>query len=69
MTNMHPLLQNPREAKCLADQVEIYYSRPSETKLELLNKFTKSPQYFSHMDLVNEMNNLEIEEIPAVQKN
>jgi len=60
---------NPREAKCLADQVEIYYSRPSETKLELLNKFTKSPQYFSHMDLVNEMNNLEIEEIPAVQKN
>ena len=63
------LLQNPREAKCLADQVEIYYSRPSENKLELLNKFTKSPQYFNHMDLINEMNNLEIESIPAEQTN
>jgi len=50
---------NPREAKCLADQVEIYYSRPSENKLELLNKFTNSPQYFNHMDLINEMNNLD----------
>jgi len=60
---------NPREAKCLADQVEIYYSRPSETKLDLLNKFTKSPQYFNHMDLINEMNNLEIEAMPAEQKN
>merc|ERR1719435_301012 len=59
---------NPREAKCLADQVEIYYSRPSETKLDLLNKFTKSPQYFNHMDLINEMNNLEIEAMPAEQK-
>jgi len=52
---------NPKEAKCLADQVEIYYSRPSESKLELLNKFTKSPQYFKHVDLISEMNNLEIE--------
>jgi len=60
---------NPREAKCLADQVEIYYSRPSENKLELLNKFTNSPQYFNHMDLINEMNNLEIESIPAEQTN
>jgi len=49
--------------------VEIYYSRPSETKLDLLNKFTKSPQYFNHMDLINEMNNLEIEAMPAEQKN
>merc|ERR1712013_593997 len=60
---------NPREAKCLADQVEIYYSRPSENKLDLLNKFTKSPQYFNHIDLINEMNNLEIEAMPAEQKN
>jgi len=62
---------NPREAKCLADQVEIYYSRPSESKLELLNKFTNSPQYFSHVDLISEMNNLEIEAVdskPAVEQ-
>jgi len=70
---MHPQLkvseyQNAREAKCLADQVEIYYSRPNETKLDLLAKFTNSPQYFNHMDLIKEMNNLEIEEVSAEQK-
>jgi len=59
---------NAREAKCLADQVEIYYSRPNETKLDLLAKFTNSPQYFNHMDLIKEMNNLEIEAVSAEQK-
>eukprot|EP00092_Neocalanus_flemingeri_P015983 GFUD01017301.1.p1 GENE.GFUD01017301.1~~GFUD01017301.1.p1 ORF type:complete len:303 (+),score=100.97 GFUD01017301.1:36-944(+) len=57
---------NPKEAKCLADQVEIYYSRPSQAKLDLLNKFTSSPQYFTHADLISEMNNIEIEAVPAV---
>jgi len=56
---------NAKEAKCLADQVEIYYSRPNESKLDLMNKFTNSPQYFDHMELIKEMNNLEIEEMPV----
>jgi len=60
---------SPREAKCLADQVEIYYNKPSEQKLELLNNFTKRPQYFSHTDLINEMNNLEIEAVSVEQQN
>jgi len=51
----------PREAKCLADQVEIYYSRPSERKLELLSGFTKKSPLFNHMDLVDEMNNISLE--------
>lgn len=51
----------PREAKCLADQVEIYYSRPSPRKLELLEEFTERPAFFKHMDLVDEMNNLSLE--------
>merc|ERR1719154_909786 len=70
-SSLSQLFKNPREAKCLADQVEIYYSRPTESKLELLNKFTNSPQYFSHVDLISEMNNLEIEAVdskPAVEQ-
>jgi len=49
------------EAKCLADQIELYYSRPSERKLDLLNDFTKRPAYFNHTDLIEEMNNLSLE--------
>jgi len=60
---------SPREAKCLADQVEIYYNKPSERKLELLNNFTKRPQYFTHSDLIDEMNSLEIEAVSVEQKN
>lgn len=51
----------PSEARCLADQVELYYSRPSPSKLELLDKFTNQPAYFQHTDLIQEMNNLELE--------
>jgi len=52
---------DPKEAKCLADLVEIYYSRPTESKLELLRKFTGSPHLFNHMDLINELNTLQID--------
>jgi ATP synthase F1 complex assembly factor 1 len=48
------------EAKCLADEVEIYYSRPSPSKLELLRKFKYEPAYFHHKDLINEINSLSI---------
>merc|ERR1719244_318729 len=50
--------KGPTEARCLADQVELYYSRPTPSKLELLEKFTNQPAYFQHMDLIEEMNNL-----------
>jgi len=62
----HPLfqffLQSSNEARCLADQVELYYSRPSAKKLELLTKFTQAPAYFSHEDLISEMNNIQLQE-------
>lgn len=54
-----------KEAKCLADLVEIYYSRPSERKLEILTKFTKTPHLFHHMDIIDEMNTLIIEPATA----
>jgi len=49
------------EARCLADQVEMYYSRPSEKKVDLMVKFTKTPTLFSHEDLINEMNNITLD--------
>ena len=55
------LLQSSNEARCLADQVEMYYSKPSDKKLDLLNKFTKAPTLFSHEDLISEMNNIQLD--------
>jgi len=48
----------PGEAKCLADQVEIYYSRPSPERAELLRKFAKEPAFFNHNHLIEQMNHL-----------
>ena len=53
-------LQSSSEARCLANQVELYYSRPSDSRLELMRKFTKTPTLFSHDDLIKEVNNIQI---------
>jgi len=50
-----------KESKYLADMLEIYYCKPSESKLALLDKFTFQPTLFSHMDLINEMNSIALE--------
>ena len=50
-----------KEAKYLADMLEIYYCKPSDSKLALLDKFTNHPPLFSHMDLINEMNSIALE--------
>ena len=50
-----------KESKYLADMLEIYYCKPSESKLALLDKFTYQPTLFSHMDLINEMNSIALE--------
>ena len=52
--------------------MELYYSRPSDKRLELMTKFTKSPTLFSHDDLIKEINNIQIgdaEEAEAGVKN
>lgn len=56
-----------KDAKFLADMLEIYYSRPSGRKLELLQKFTNSPALFRHMDLIEELNLIQLE--PEVSAN
>jgi len=52
---------NAREAKCLADQVEIYYTRPSDSRKQLMEKFHKSPAYFDHNLLIEEFNKIAID--------
>jgi len=49
-----------REAKCLADQVEIYYSNPNQSRQEILEKFSKNPAFFDPNDLVKEFNSITI---------
>uniref|UniRef100_A0A182QD06 ATP synthase mitochondrial F1 complex assembly factor 1 n=1 Tax=Anopheles farauti TaxID=69004 RepID=A0A182QD06_9DIPT len=51
---------NAQEAQCLANQVQLYYSQNNETKLKLLETFTKSPDKFKHMDIIEELNNLKM---------
>ena len=62
------VLQSSTEARCLADQVELYYSRPTASKLTLMKKFTKEPTLFSHEDLIAEMNSITLGDSAAVQK-
>lgn len=39
----------------------LYYATPDEKKLQLLERFTKDPANFQHMDLVKELENIKIE--------
>lgn len=49
-----------QEAQCLANQVEMYYCNPSESKKSLLETFTFKPQDFKHQDLVDQLENLSL---------
>lgn len=51
---------NAQEAQCLINQLQLYYSQQNPEKLDLLKKFTKDPEIFEHMDVINELNNLSI---------
>lgn len=52
---------NGQEAQCLVNQVVLYYAQPDERKLQLLERFTKQPDTFQHMDLVQELENIKLE--------
>lgn len=51
---------NAQEAQCLANQLQMYYSQQSESKVGLLETFTYKPAQFKHMDVIEELNNLKI---------
>ncbi|CAB3384974.1 Hypothetical predicted protein [Cloeon dipterum] len=46
------------EAQCLANQLQLYYGIPTESKKRLLDTFTNNPSAFKFMDLVSELENL-----------
>jgi len=49
-----------QEAQCLANQVEMYYCNPSESKRKILETFTFKPQEFKHQDLVDQLENISL---------
>lgn len=51
---------NGREAQCLANQFQMYYSGKDAAKLRLLEAFTKSPDTFKHMDLITQLENISL---------
>lgn len=51
---------NAQEAQCLANQLQLYYAQNDSKKLELLEKFTKNPDTFKHMDVIHELENIKI---------
>lgn len=51
---------NAQEAQCLVNQLQLYYSQNDEKKLTLLKRFTREPESFKHMDVIDELNNLTI---------
>jgi len=50
-----------REAKCLANQVEIYYSKPTDSRKKMMENFKTRPMYFDHNDLIKEFNSIAID--------
>jgi len=51
---------NVKEAQCLANQLQMYYVQNDEKKLQLLERFSRKPDSFDHMELVKEINNLSL---------
>lgn len=51
---------NAKEAQCLANQLQLYYAQNNESKLRILETFTKKPAEFKHTDVINELANLSL---------
>lgn len=51
---------NSKEAQCLANQLQMYYSQENEEKTRLLDTFTNKPDEFKHAELVKDLENLSL---------
>ncbi|XP_062124268.1 ATP synthase mitochondrial F1 complex assembly factor 1 [Drosophila sulfurigaster albostrigata] len=49
-----------QEAQCLANELQMFYYKTDESKLKLLETFTKRPDEFKHMDLIKEVENIQL---------
>ncbi|KAK9872616.1 hypothetical protein WA026_018750 [Henosepilachna vigintioctopunctata] len=53
-----PKVIDAKEALCLANQLQLYYSQNEDSKNKLLEIFTNKPDEFKHTDLIKEIENL-----------
>ncbi|OWR42503.1 hypothetical protein KGM_210537 [Danaus plexippus plexippus] len=49
-----------KEAQCLANQFQMYYSGKDPKKVTLLELFNRSPDTFKHMDLIEELESIQL---------
>ncbi|EDW16188.2 ATP synthase mitochondrial F1 complex assembly factor 1 [Drosophila mojavensis] len=49
-----------QEAQCLANELQMFYYKTDESKLKLLETFTKRPDEFKHMELIKEVENIQL---------
>ncbi|XP_002137103.2 ATP synthase mitochondrial F1 complex assembly factor 1 [Drosophila pseudoobscura] len=49
-----------QEAQCLANELQMFYYKTDESKMKLLETFTKSPDEFKHTDLIKEVENIQL---------
>lgn len=49
-----------KEAQCLANQLQLYYTQDDPNKIKLLEVFTSKPDEFKHMDLIKEIESLSL---------
>ena len=53
-------MQNGQEAKFLVNHVMLYFAQTREWKAKLLERFNKEPDMFQHMDLIQELENIQL---------
>ncbi|XP_018324011.1 ATP synthase mitochondrial F1 complex assembly factor 1 isoform X2 [Agrilus planipennis] len=51
---------NAKEAQCLANQLQLFYTRKDSSRMELLERFTKRPDEFKHIDLIKTIETLSL---------
>ncbi|EDW28045.1 GL27290 [Drosophila persimilis] len=49
-----------QEAQCLANELQMFYYKTDESKMKLLETFTKRPDEFKHTDLIKEVENIQL---------
>lgn len=49
-----------KEAQCLANQLQLYYTQNDPNKIRLLDIFTNKPDEFKHADLVKEIESISL---------
>lgn len=51
---------NVQEAQCLVNELQLYYCHDDPERLKLLESFTKQPDNFKHMSLVQQLENISL---------